>query len=106
MHNIENYTEEIFEKIKHIDEDGNEFWYARELMVALEYSEFRKFKSIIEKAIITCKGSLKKVDDHFARVGGMVEIGSKAKRKVEDYKLTRYACYLIALNGDPRKRDR
>ena len=101
--NLENYTEEVFEKIKHVDDEGNEFWYARELMIALEYTEFRKFKPIIEKAIITCEGSLKRIDDHFARVGGMVEIGSKAKRKVEDYKLTRYACYLIALNGDPRK---
>ncbi len=96
-------NESIFESIKHIDEDGNEYWSARELQKVLEYSEWRKFKPIISKAMRSCFNSNQSVFNHFAQLAEMVEIGSKTKRKIEDYKLSRYACYLIAQNADPRK---
>ena len=103
MKEIETYSENIFESIKHIDEEGKEYWLARELYKILEYGEYRKFLPVIKKAIESCKKSNQNVNDHFVHVGGMVDIGSKAKRKVEDYKLSRYACYLIVQNGDSRK---
>ena len=103
MKEIESYSENIFESIKHIDEEGSEYWLARELYKVLEYGEYRKFLPVIKKAIESCKNSNQNVNDHFVHVGGMVDIGSKAKRKVEDYKLSRYACYLIVQNGDSRK---
>ena len=90
----------IFEDIKHLDEFGNEYWLARELQEVLKYKEWRKFNNIIEKAKNACKGSNINVFDHFVQLDKMVEIGSKTKRKVVDYKLSRYACYLIAQNGD------
>ncbi len=97
-------TETMFEDIKHIDEYGNEFWYARELMAILEYIKWQKFKEVIEKAKDTCKSSNYNVLDHFTGAGKMVDIGSKTTREIEDYKLSRYACYLIAQNGDSRKK--
>jgi len=104
MLDITNYTEEIFEKIKHVDQEGNEFWYAREIMKILEYNEYRYFLPVINRAKNSCLKSIQLVTDHFVQVHGMVDIGSNAKRKVEDYKLSRYACYLIAQNGDPKKK--
>ena len=104
MHNIENYTEEVFERIKHIDQDGNEFWYARELMVALEYSLWQRFSNVITRAMESCKHSNYNISDHFIGADKMVDIGSNTRRKIDDYKLTRYACYLIAQNGDSRKK--
>ena len=103
MNDIANYSENIFERIKHINEYGQEFWFARELQQALEYSEWRNFFKVIEKAKEACKGSKNKVSDHFVDVNKMVGIGSEAERKVSDYQLSRYACYLIVQNGDPRK---
>ena len=103
MNNIENYNEKIFENIKHIDEKGNEYWYARELMVILEYKRWDKFNNVINSAMVACAKSNNIIDDHFSQVGKMVEIGSKAKRSLNDYKLSRYACYLIVLNADPNK---
>ena len=102
MKNIrkENQT---FESIKHIDENGIEYWYARELQNVLEYKQWRRFENVINKAKISCEKSRVSVTDHFADVGKMVQIGSGAEKEVNDYKLTRYACYLIAQNGDPRK---
>ena len=97
-------NESIFESIKHTDEDGNEFWYARELMVVLEYKRWDKFNNVIANAIETCSSSSYNVLDHFSHLGKMVNIGSNTKRKVEDYKLSRYACYLIVMNGDSRKK--
>ena len=94
----------IFENIKHIDENGNEFWYARELMGALEYIEWRKFKGVINKSIITVLNSKINYKDHFVGADKMVNIGSKTSRKIIDYKLSRYACYLIAQNSDSRKK--
>ena len=94
----------VFETIKHMDESGNEYWLARELSKILEYTEYRKFLPVIKKAMFSCYKSEQMVLNHFARVSGMVDIGSNAKRKVQDYKLSRYACYLIAQNSDPRKK--
>ena len=93
-----------FEEIKHIDENGVEFWYARELQGVLDYKEWRKFEGVIKKAEISCKNSGIDSSDHFVGVDKMVQIGSGAKRKQQDYKLSRYACYLIAQNGDGRKK--
>lgn len=92
-----------FDEIKHINSQGEEFWYARELQIALDYTQWRKFEGTIEKAKNSCKASGNRVTDHFAGAGKMVQIGSGAKRKQKDYKLSRYACYLIAMNGDSRK---
>ena len=100
----ENYTNQSFEDIKHIDEDGIEYWYARELQLVLNYKEWRKFENVINKAKESCKNSDISVFDHFVDVDKMVQIGSGAERKQKDYKLTRYACYLIAQNGDTRKK--
>lgn len=98
---LDNYKN--FESIKHIDESGCEFWYARELMNALEYKRWDKFNNVINNAKLACERSNNVVEDHFSHVGKMVEIGSKTSRKVDDYKLSRYACYLIVQNADPSK---
>ena len=92
-----------FEKIKHIDENNQEFWYARELMTALEYKRWDKFTNVIDNAKTSCKNSENLIQDHFSQVGKMVNIGSKTSREILDYKLSRYACYLIVQNADPRK---
>lgn len=99
-----NYSNQTFESIKHIDEDGIEFWYARELQVVLDYKEWRKFEGVIQKAKESCKNAGISEVDHFVGADKMVQIGSGAERKQKDYKLTRYACYLIAQNGDSRKK--
>ena len=103
MNKIKEYNETIFESIKHIDEYGNEYWYARELQIALEYAQWRRFNEVINRAIISCDNSNLEINDHFAKVGKMVGIGSKTSRSIDDYKLSRYACYLIVQNSDPRK---
>ncbi len=100
MNEIIKYTENVFETIKHIDEFGQEYWEARELQQVLGYKEWRKFKSVIKKAMMACEISKNKILDHFVQLDKMVNIGSSTKRKVLDYKLSRYACYLIAQNGD------
>lgn len=94
---------QTFEDIKHIDEFGTEFWYARELQKVLDYYEWRKFENVISKAKKACKNTGISDIEHFVGADKMVQIGSGAKRIQTDYKLTRYACYLIAQNGDPRK---
>ena len=89
----------IFEKIKHIDENGCEYWSARELQHALEYKEWRKFNNVINKAKISCEASNYLVSDHFVQLDKIVKTGV-ATKYIIDYKLSRYACYLIAQNGD------
>ena len=98
------YSNQSFEDSKHIDEKGIEFWYARELQKVLDYKEWRKFENVIQKAIMACKNTGISEVDHFVGADKMVQIGSGAERKQKDYKLTRYACYLIAQNGDSRKK--
>ena len=93
-----------FEDIKHTDKNGVEFWYARELMPILQYSNWQNFEKIVNKAKISCENSNINVLDHFTDISKMVQIGSGAERKQQDYELTRYACYLIAQNGDSRKK--
>ena len=96
----------MFDDIMHTTEDGKvEFWYARELMGCLGYTTWRRFKDAINRAIESCKSAEIEVSDHFADAVKMVEIGSNAVRDVDDIMLTRYACYLIAQNGDPRKEE-
>ncbi len=99
-----NKTEKDFESIKHIDENGVEFWYARELMTMLEYSKWENFKNVIEKAKISCKGSNITVEEHLPDVRRVLKVGNNAEIEIDDIKLTRYACYLIAQNGDSRKK--
>ena len=100
---IEKIGESIFESIKHVDEYGNEYWLARELQKAMEYSQWRRFNDTIERAVSACKLSGFNGLEHFANVG-KVFVGANGRKQIlADYKLTRYACYLIAQNGDPRK---
>ena len=93
-----------FEDIKHIDENGVAFWYARELMVILEYKQWRRFENVIDKAKKSCENSDINVFEHFANVGKLSKRANNAEVEIKDYKLTRYACYLIAQNGDSRKK--
>ena len=100
----QNYTNETFEDIKHIDEDGVEFWYARELMAILKYSKWENFEKVINKAKDACKNSGITIIDHFPDVRKTIQMPKGAEKTIVDYKLTRYACYLIAQNGDSRKK--
>lgn len=93
------------EIVKIIQEEAVEFWYARDLMALLGYDRWENFHKAIERAIDSCKASEIEPADHFRSVTKMVQIGSGAERAVKDYMLTRYACYLIAQNGDPRKEE-
>ena len=97
---LQEYKEKTFDDIKHIDELGNEYWEARELMTALEYSKWEHFAKVINKAKISCQLSGYNVDDHFPVKGKIVKSGATTK-EVIDYKLTRYACYLIVQNASP-----
>lgn len=98
-----NYTESLFESIRHTNEYGQEFWYARELQIALEYKQWRRFCNVIDKAKIACEQANNAVSDHFADVGKIVSAGATTKN-IGDIQLSRYACYLIVQNGDPRKK--
>lgn len=104
MNEIKEYTEKMFEDIKHIDENGCEFWFARELMPLLQYTLWQRFSNVMKKAMENCRNSNYNISDHFIGADKMVQIGSKTTRKIKDYKLSRYACYLIVLNCDPRKK--
>lgn len=96
-------TMSLFESIKHIDENGIEYWTSRNLWKILEYNEYRNFLPVIEKAKIACKNSGQKIEDHFVDINEMVTIGSGAERELDSIKLSRYACYLIVQNADPSK---
>ena len=100
---IEKKHYQTFDSIKETDSEGREFWTSRKLSKILDYSEYRHFLPVVEKAKEACKKSGHEVSDHFEEFLGMVEIGSGAKRKLQDIKLSRYACYLIVQNGDPSK---
>ena len=100
MNEINEYTKKLFEDIKHIDDEGNEYWLARELQIALNYKEWRKFYKIINKAKITCKNSGVDIIEQFVRLDKLSINVKGGKRLINDYKLSRYACYLIAQNGD------
>ena len=93
----------VFEKLKHVDENGNEYWSARDMARILEYSEYRHFLGVIEKAKEACGNSGFRIEDHFEDMLGMIIIGKGGQRQVEDVKLSRYACYLIVQNADPTK---
>ncbi len=101
---LENYNESTFDSIKHIDEFGNEYWEARELQLALEYVQWRRFEDVINKAKIACLNSNNNILNHFAEVGKTIPMPKGAIKTVLDYKLSRYACYLIVQNADPRKK--
>ena len=103
MNEIKEYTEKVFEDIKHIDKNGSEYWLARELQNVLGYHQWRSINDLIERAKTACQESKYNIDDHFASHRKMIKLAKGAKRNVIDYKLSRYACYLIVLNGNPKK---
>lgn len=100
---VSKHTPTIFEQIRQVDEQGNEFWSARTMAKALEYSEYRHFQPVIERAKEACVNSSQKLTDHFEDILEMVPIGSGAERKTDSVRLSRYACYLIVQNADPSK---
>ncbi len=97
------FGDKSFESIKQSNEHGAEYWSARDLQVLLGYSQWRRFEQAIERAITSCEQSGNNPDHHFAGAGKMIEVGKGGQRDVDDYHLSRFACYLIAQNGDPRK---
>lgn len=103
MANLDAKEYQRFEDIKHITDEGTEFWYARELAPVLEYTEWRNFSKVVDKAMLACQNSGFEAADHFVDVNKMIVLGKGGTRKVKDYMLSRYACYLIMQNGDPRK---
>ncbi|MGG0300199.1 DNA damage-inducible protein D [Bacillus albus] len=103
MKDIEKYGESTFEQYKNINEYEQEFWYARDMQQILQYTQWRNFLNVIDKAKIACKSSGNIVSDHFADVSKMVQLGSGAEREIEDIALSRYACYLVVQNADPNK---
>jgi DNA-damage-inducible protein D len=104
MKEIENYNEVTFESIKHIDEYGNEYWEARELMPLLEYSKWENFHKVIKRAKIACETSNNNINDHFPEFRKPIVGGKGNVQNVIDYHLSRYACYLIVQNANPRKK--
>ena len=103
MSNLQAEEYKNFEEIKKLREDGTEYWNARELSEVLQYKKWENFAKVIDRAKLACKNSGFEIQDHFPEVRKMVEIGSNTLRELLDYELSRYACYLIVQNGDPRK---
>ena len=93
----------VFEQIKRINEYQAEYWSARELAKALEYSEYRNFLLVVDKAKKSCKNSGQSIQNHFVDFTDMIEVGKNASREISDIQLSRYACYLIMQNADPSK---
>ena len=104
MNKLEINNNKTFEDIKHIDENGVEYWLARELQSVLDYKEWRKFENVIEKAKVSCENSSISAFEHFVGIDKTINMPKGAQKKIKDYKLTRYACYIIAQNGDSRKK--
>ncbi len=96
-------TKTVFEQIRQVDENGNEFWSGRDIAKVLEYSEYRHFMPVIERSREACKNSGQQVTDHFEDILEMIRTGKTAQREVESVRLSRYACYLIVQNADPAK---
>ena len=103
MSNLKTEEYKNFEQIKKIRKDGTEYWNARELSEVLQYKKWENFAKVIDRAKLACNNSGLEIQDHFPEVRKMVEIGSNTIRELLDYELSRYACYLIVQNGDPRK---
>ena len=103
MQDITEYSEQTFESIKHINEYGQEYWSARELQPILDYAQWRRFADAIDRAKLACENSGFDISDHFADVGKTIQMPKGAQKEILDYHLSRYACYLIVMNGDPRK---
>lgn len=103
LEQLEQFTETPFEAIKHFDEEGNEFWYARELQKVLGYTKWSNFRQVLSKAMTSCENAGISITDCFADVGKSIISGKGKQAIIEDFALNRYACYLIAQNGDPRK---
>ena len=93
----------IFENIKHVDEYGNEYWYARELQKVLEYKDWRNFHKVIDKAIISANNSISNREDWVVEIDKPIKTGKGKEEIIKDYKLSRYICYLIVQNTDPKK---
>ena len=104
MNELKEYTEKMFEDIKHIDEVGNEYWYARELAKVLEYKDWRNFLKVLNKAKKTCINSGFNENEQLVEINKLSKRSNNAITNIQDYKLSRYACYLIAQNGDSRKK--
>ena len=98
------YTNSVFENIKHIDEFGNEFWYARELSKVLEYKDWRNFKKVIDKAVISAENSISCKNVWVVEVNKSIKTGKGKEEFIKDYKLSRYICYLIVQNANPKKK--
>ena len=103
MKNLQNTEYKNFEDIKNIRKDSTEFWYARDLFPVLQYAQWKNFIKVIDKAMTACKNSGHTVSDHFSEVGKTILMPKNAQKAVKDYELSRYACYLIVQNGDPKK---
>ena len=103
MNELSLQQNKLFDDIKHTDEYGHEYWLARELQGVLQYAKWENFHKVIKTAQIACKISQQEVSDHFPDVRKTIDMPKGATKTVIDYRLTRYACYLIVMNGDPRK---
>ncbi len=104
MNKIKKYNQKVFEDIKHIDEDGNEYWLARELMPLLEYNKWENFDKVIQKAIVAYRNSSNENSYWFPEVRKPIITGKGKKEFIKDYKLSRYICYLIVQNANPKKK--
>ena len=105
MSNLKAKEYKSFEAIKHLSSKGNEFWNARELAPVLEYVQWRNFAKVLDRAMLASKNSGYEIPEHFAEVSKTIKMPKTATKQVVDYELTRYACYLIVQNGDPRKNE-